>query len=170
VTPEVFEFGNKYVVAVVTGIREKGDAPLEQVRAEIELEVRKLKKAEIISREFKTAMESAGDIEGLGVETGLAVQQASNINFSSVTLPGAGIEPKVIAAASVLPPDQLSEPVTGNNGVYVLVVTNVSESEPTDLTNVRDRMSSLRESQANFEAYDALRVSANIKDNRAKFF
>ena len=170
VTSEVFEFGNKYVIAVLTGIREKGIAPFEQVKAEIELEVRKEKKAEKIIKDLEAAMASAQDIENLGLEAGLAVQQASNINFSSVSLPGAGIEPRVLAAAAVLPANQISKPIKGNNGVYVLVVTNVNETEEQNLAGVKSRMTTQRESQSNFEAYNALRDAADIKDNRAKFF
>jgi peptidyl-prolyl cis-trans isomerase D len=170
VTDEIFELGNKYVIAVVTGVREKGIAPLEQVRTEIELEVRKNKKADKITQELEAAMKSAEDVETLGANTGLAVQQASNINFSSVSLPGAGIEPRVIAAASILPEGQMSEPIQGNNGVYVLQVTNVPGAPEPDLRSVRARMTSLRESQANFEAYNALREAADIQDYRARFF
>ncbi len=170
ITSEVFEFGNKYVIAAVTGIREKGIAPFEQVKAEIELEVRKEKKAEKIIADLEAFLASAPDIENLGLEAGLAVQQASNINFSSVSLPGAGIEPRVLAAAAILPADQISQPIKGNNGVYVLVVTNINESEEQNLPGVRSRMTTQRESQANFEAFNALREAADIKDNRARFF
>ncbi|MFC2080973.1 SurA N-terminal domain-containing protein [Bacteroidota bacterium] len=170
VTREIFEFSDKYVVAVVSGIREKGVAPLEQVKAEVELEVKKEKKAQKISQDFETALASHDDIESLGLESGLSVEQANNINFTSVSLPGAGIEPRVIAAASVLPEGQMSQPVHGNNGVYVIVVTRVAEPETTDLSFTRTRMTAMRESQANFEAYDALMDDAKIKDNRSKFF
>jgi len=115
-------------------------------------------------------MVSAENIEDLSIETGLATQQASNISFTSVSLPGAGIEPKVLAAAAVLPADQLSQPVTGNIGVYVLTVTNINEPEDSDLASIRTRMTAQRGSQANFEAFTALREAADIKDNRAKFF
>jgi peptidyl-prolyl cis-trans isomerase D len=170
INSEIFEFGNKYVIAAVTGIREKGVAPLEQVRAEIELEVKKEMKAGKIIAELARALESAGDIESLGAETGIAVEHASNISFNSVSLEGAGIEPRVLAAAAVLPKDQLSKPITGNSGVFVIQVTNIVEPAETDLEGIMTRMKSLRESQANFEAYDALRDAANIEDNRAKFF
>jgi peptidyl-prolyl cis-trans isomerase D len=170
VSSEIFEFGNKYVIAVVTGIREKGVAPLEQVRAEIELEVKKEKKADKIIAELETRLASVTDISALGTETGLPVQTANNISFSSVSLPGAGIEPRIIAAATVLPAEKLSQPIMGNNGVYVLVVTKIDESGRPDLAGIRMRMTTQRESQANFEAYNALRDAANIKDNRAKFF
>jgi peptidyl-prolyl cis-trans isomerase D len=171
VSNEVFEFGNKYVVAAVSGIREKGVAPLEQVKTEITLEVRKEKKAEKIIKDLESKMASANDLNALAKQTGLSVQTANNIRFSSVSLPGAGIEPRIIAAASVLPADQISKPIMGNNGVYVLVVTNinVSEQEP-DLQVLRSRLTTVKEAQANYEAYNALRDAANIKDNRARFF
>jgi peptidyl-prolyl cis-trans isomerase D len=170
VSPEVFEIGNKYVVAAVSGIREKGIAPLEQVRTEIELEVKKQKKADLISREFKTAMASAQNMDELADEMDLTAADANNVNFASVSVPSAGIEPKVIAAAAVLPQDQLSQPIYGNNGVYVIVVENVIGPEETELASQKSRMTSLRESQANYEAFEALREAANIQDNRAKFF
>jgi peptidyl-prolyl cis-trans isomerase D len=69
-----------------------------------------------------------------------------------------------------LPAEKLSQPIMGNNGVYVLVVTKIDESGRPDLAGIRMRMTTQRESQANFEAYNALRDAANIKDNRAKFF
>ncbi len=170
VTGEIFELGNKYVVATLAGVREDGLAPLDQVRAQVELEVKKEKKAEKLSAEIDALLASANDISSLGLEMGTSVQQANNISFSSVSLPGAGIEPSVIAAAAVLPADQLSKPVRGNNGVYVIMVTNVIEDGNTNLLSIKTRMTSLKESQANFEAYNALREAANIEDNRARFF
>ncbi len=170
VSEEIFEIGNKYVVGAVTGIREKGIAPLDQVLTEVELEVKKQKKAELISEEFKTSLASVQGIDELATEMGLTVADASNVNFASVSVPSAGIEPNVIAAASVLDPDQLSQPIHGNNGVYVIVVSNIVDPAETELASQKSRMASLRESQANFEAFEALREAANIEDNRAKFF
>jgi peptidyl-prolyl cis-trans isomerase D len=167
---EVHEIGNKYVVAAVSGIREKGIAPLEQVRTEVELEVKKNKKAELISQEFSSALASVETIDELAGEMGLTVVDANNVNFASVSVPSAGIEPNVIATASVLDRDQLSGPVQGNNGVYVLTVSNVIDPEETELAAQKSRMATLRESQANYEAFEALREAANIEDNRAKFF
>ncbi|KPL13440.1 MAG: hypothetical protein AMS26_14415 [Bacteroides sp. SM23_62] len=170
ISEEIFEIGNKYVVAAVTGIREKGNATLDQVRTEIELEVKKNKKAALISEEFNTSLASVQNIDELADEMGLAVMDANNVNFASVSVPSAGIEPNVIATASVLAPDQLSPPVQGNNGVYVIVVVNVIDPEETELASQKSRMASLRESQANYEAYQALQDAANIQDNRGKFF
>ncbi len=170
ISEEIFEIGNKYVVGAVSGIREKGIAPIDQVRTEIELEVKKNKKAELISEEFNASVASVQNIDELASEMGLTVVDANNVNFASVSVPSAGIEPNVIATASVLAPDQLSQPVNGNNGVYVIVVSNIIDPAETELVSQKSRMASLRESQANYEAFEALREAANIKDNRAKFF
>jgi peptidyl-prolyl cis-trans isomerase D len=170
ISEEIFEIGNKYVVAAVAGIREKGIAPLDQVRTEIELEVKKNKKAELISEEFNASLASVQNIDELAGEMELTVADANNVNFASVSVPSAGIEPNVIATASVLALDQLSQPVKGNNGVYVIVVSNIVDPAETELASQKSRMATLRESQANYEAFEALREAANIQDNRARFF
>ncbi len=170
VTSEIFEFGNKYVVASLSGVREKGIAPLDQVKAQIELEVKKEKKSEKIIEELETTLESVEDIETLGIDTGIPVRQANNVSFTSISLPGAGIEPRVMAVAAVLPAEELSQPVKGNIGIYVLTVTNINENDNMNIPRIRTRMTSLRESQANFEAFNALQEAANISDNRARFF
>ena len=115
-------------------------------------------------------MASVQNMDELADKMGLTAVDANNVNFASVSVPSAGIEPKVIATASVLPQDQLSQPIFGNNGVYVIVVDNVLSPEETGLASQKSRMTSLRESQANYEAFEALREAANIQDNRAKFF
>lgn len=170
VSNEIFEFGNKYVIAVITGVRETGVAPLEQVRAEVELEVERLKKAELIKAEFARHIQEVNTIFQLGEALELEVQPATNISFSSVSLPSAGMEPSIIAAASTLPEGQLSEPLVGNNGVYVLVVNSIQEEEIPDLGSLKSRMMFMLESQANYEAYEALREAAGIEDNRSAFF
>jgi peptidyl-prolyl cis-trans isomerase D len=170
VSNEIFEFGNKYVIAVVTGVREKGPAPLEQVRTEVELEVEKNVKANLLAEEFSVHLENVQSIYELGEAMGLIVQEADNITFTSISLPSAGIEPNVISAASVLEQDRLSEPVQGNNGVYVIVVEAVQENGEFDIASLRSRMTIMRESEANFEAFEALKDASEIIDNRSDFF
>jgi peptidyl-prolyl cis-trans isomerase D len=170
VTPQVFELGNKFVIAAVTGIREKGFSPLDQIKAEIELEVKKNKKAEKIIEQFKSNMPLNSTLQDVAQKMGLQIQDANNISFSSVSLPAAGIEPKVIGLASGLPEGVLSEPVQGNNGVYVLVVNKISESSEVNTLTTKNRLNMMRQSRVYSEAYNALLDVSNIKDNRYLFF
>jgi hypothetical protein len=155
---------------MVADRRESGIAPLEQVSAEIELEVKKLKKSDIISSEMLAAMTPGGSFEDLARSLGLPVQEASQVSFSAVSIPAAGIEPNVIAAASVLDENSISEPISGNNGVYLIRINKITDTETGTADTEKSRMMMMRQSQANFEAYDALQKASNIEDHRSKFF
>ncbi len=170
ISPQIFELGNKFVIAAVTAIREKGPSPLDQIRNEIVLEVRKNKKAEKIIEVFRSNITADSSLDNIARKMGLQVQEAVNISFSSVSIPSAGIEPKVIGVASSLPEGKLSEPVHGNNGVYVLKINRISESNEINTLATRNRMNMMRQSRVYSEAYQALLDASNIKDNRYKFF
>ena len=65
---EPLEFGNKFVVAVVSEIREKGIAPLEQVKEDVTSKVAKEKKAEMFSKEFSAAIIAGTQIDALATK------------------------------------------------------------------------------------------------------
>ena len=170
ISTEIFELGNKFVVAAVTAVREEGFAPYEQVRNEIVVDVEMNKKTEIIIEQLRAEMNESASLEDLADIFNLQIQEASNISFSSISIPSAGIEPKVIGAATSLPEGVLSQPVQGNNGVYVLVVNSINQSEEANTQSTKYRLNMMRQSQVYSEAYQALLDASNIKDNRAKFF
>ena len=64
---------------------------------------------------------------------GLTVQEATQINFRSYTVPGAGTEPALIAAASVAKQGEVAGPVKGINGVYMLAANNVTAAQGEDV-------------------------------------
>jgi len=167
---DVFEFENKYVVACLTDVREEGVPPLEDIKNEIELEVRINKKAEKIIEELSGKIESATSLNDLSLELGLPVQDASGVSFASLSIPSVGMEPKVIGAVSQLPQGVISQPIHGNNGVFVVVVNNIEESQAGNFQFTKDRLTMMRQSRANAEAYQALREAADISDNRGRFF
>lgn len=170
ISSEIFELGNKFVIAAVTNIKEEGFAPFEDVKNEITLAVKINKKAEKISQQFRSEMNESTTLEDLADIFNLQIQEASNISFSSLSIPSAGIEPKVIGAATSLPEGALSQPVQGNNGVYVLVVNEIRQSEDSNTRITKNRLDMMRQSRVYSEAYEALVDASNIKDNRAKFF
>ena len=168
----VMKFGNKYVVAMVDDVKEKGYAGIEDVKAEIELELSKQKKAEKLIENIN-AMEGASEsLESLAGTLKTEVSSAASINFSSRSLTNIGIEPRIPAAAFALETDAISEPVIGNNGVYVISVTSVSMPENLEFQKERERMSYERSyaSQANYASFEALKKKAEVVDNRAEFF
>ena len=125
----VFEVGDKYVVAYCTKVQEDGIAPLKDVENDIRFALIKDKKAEVISAEFMKNNEAGKTLDDIARAMGLTVQEATQVNFRSYTVPGAGTEPALIAAASVAKQGAVAGPVKGNNGVYMLFVNNVTTTD-----------------------------------------
>jgi len=166
----VFEVGEKYIVAYCTKVQEDGIAPQKDVENDIRFALLKDKKAEIISAEFNKNSGSGKTLDDIARSMGLTVQEATKVDFKAYTVPGAGTEPSLIAAASVAKQGTIAGPVKGINGVYMLSANNVTPVQGTDLKLVHDRLKTTFQMRGTYEAYDALRKSANIIDKRYKFY
>jgi len=176
---EVFELGKRYVVGALTDIKKEGIAPLEQVQNNVQLAVLKDKKAELLLKEFKNDM--AGGLSSLAQKLNKEVKEAKNISFTAFQIPGMGYEPAVIATAVTSEKGKVSEPIKGENGVYAIDVTIITPSMSTENVDLNiDRSRMLQSLQAriypnpNFggtgEVIRALKESADIKDERSKFY
>ena len=166
----VFEVGEKYVVAYCTKVQEDGVAVQKDVENDIRFAVLKDKKADLISAEFKTNNSSGKTIDDIARLMGLTVQEATQVNFRSYTVPGAGTEPALIAAASVAEQGIVAGPVKGTNGVFMLAANNITPAQGDDLKLLNDRLKTTFQMRGTYEAYEALRKAANIIDKRYKFY
>ena len=166
----VFELADKYVVAYCTRVQEEGIAPVEAVTSDIKFLLAKKKKGEVISGEMKKLAAEGKTIYDIASYYNTTVQDASGINFRSYSVPGAGIEPGLIAAASSSEAGVLSKPVTGNNGVYMFVVNTVTPMPAEDIALIRKRLDSNYEIRASYEAFQAIRDKKKVVDKRYKFY
>lgn len=166
---EPLDLGGRFVVATLVQVKEKGIADLEQVRSDVELAVRKIKKGEAIAQKINT-VKAGQTIQGLALKLNSPVETAIEITFSSFQLPGAGIEPKIIAAATNLAKDKISDPIPGNNGVYVLIVTNITTPPAENPAETVKRLNNTIVSRASYDAYGALIKAADIEDKHMRFF
>jgi len=166
----VFEVGDKYVVAYCTKVQEEGIAPIKDVENDIRFIITKDKKAEIIAAEFEKNNQPGKNLDDLARAMGLRVQEATQVNFRSYSVPGAGAEPALISAASVSKQGVVAGPVQGENGVFMLAVNNATAASDEDLKLLKDRLTSTYQMRGSYEAYEALRKAANIVDKRYKFY
>jgi len=161
-------------VGVVDKVREEGPAPLADVRADVENRVRQQRKAEKIVAEIESRRASAKTIEGLSRSLGLPVEPVTGLRFTSSSLGNAGIEPQVIATALALEKDEISEPIIGENGVYVLAVNNSTDPTEAEVKTgtelARNYVERSYAAKTNYSAYEALKELAKIKDNRREFY
>jgi len=166
----VFEVGDKYVVAYCTKVQEEGIAPMKDVENDIRFIVSKDKKAELISAEFEKNNGAGKSLDDVAGSMGLTVQEATQINFRSYSVPGAGVEPALISAASASKQGVVSGPVKGDNGVFMLTVNSATASSDEDLKLLKERLTSTFQMRGSYEAYEALRKEADIVDKRYKFY
>lgn len=168
---QVFTNGsNSYVVAVITDVDEKGYADPMNLRARIEPEVIKEKKAEQLFAKLDAARKAASDINGIAQNLGTQVQ-AQSVTYTQSSLAGYGNEPKVIGYISGMPANVLSANIMGDRGVYITIVTQETPApeKPTYLDD-RMRMQNALQPRASGAAYQSLEKEADVTDRRAVFY
>lgn len=165
----VFEIQDRFIIAYLTDVREKGTADLETVKQEIEFEVIKEKKAEKFIAQFNEALKSANSIQDVASKLGLEVRTTANVSFAGFQIPAIGVEPKVIAHATALPLNKLSAPIKGSSGVFVLVVTGNNDFKATDYGQELSQLTNDLQTRSSFQVYQALREAANVVDYRYNF-
>jgi peptidyl-prolyl cis-trans isomerase D len=167
---KVFELKDQFVVAILSGIREKGVAPLDQVKSDVEYLVKREKKGELLEAKMKTAMAGVNSIDQLAQKLGAQAADAADIAFSSYIVPNVGIEPALVAAATSVKPNTISKPIVGQNGVYVLQQTAKTVDPAFSIESEKVRISGMNGQRSVYQSYEALRKAAGIEDFRFRFY
>jgi peptidyl-prolyl cis-trans isomerase D len=166
----VFEVGDKYVVAFCTKVSEEGIAPEKDVVNDIRYTLIKDKKADLISSGLNTLKKEGRTLEDIAGKEAVKIMEATQVNFRSYSVPGAGVEPALIGAVSVADQNVLCGPVKGNNGVFMVNVNNVITANSEDVKLVKERLTTTFQMRGTYEAYEALKKNANVIDKRYKFY
>lgn len=161
--------GDKYVVPAVTGVAEKGTMSVEKARPLVEYKIRNIKKAENITKKIG----NASTLEAVAQATGQQVMRADSVVFNSSFIPNVGNELKVLGASFNKDyQTKISPPIKGEIGVFVIKVENIS-AVPNPNFDVKAQQAAMRQQMGTmigYRAVEILKKSANIKDNRIKFF
>ncbi|HAP30736.1 MAG TPA: hypothetical protein DCR01_02075, partial [Flavobacteriales bacterium] len=101
---DVFEFGNKIVVATLTSIKKEGLKDVEDVRAEVETLVRNQKKSERLMEELS----GYSSLDEISSNYGSTINTAEGLNFSTTQVPNLGDQPAFVGAAFAVQEGQVS--------------------------------------------------------------
>jgi peptidyl-prolyl cis-trans isomerase D len=167
---QIFDLSDRYVVAALADVKLKGFAPMESVKVQIETALKKEKKMAKLASEMKSKIASASNIEDVAVALGKQTAEAQKVRFVNPYVDPIGAEPVVVSNALNLNVGQLSAPIIGANGVFVIQVKNTAPPVSVDLATSEFRLKYGLNSRVAYEGYEALQVKAEIKDNRIKFF
>ncbi|ASB48389.1 peptidylprolyl isomerase [Alkalitalea saponilacus] len=164
-----FELGDQFVVAHLTTVNREGVRPLADVRSEIERQLRNDKKAEILKARFQEKTATGLDMVAIAEALGETVMVANGVTFGSFQVPGAGVEPALVSLAAHAPLNQISVPVRGNNGVYVVRVTNIEEREPS-VENIMREINQNLTMKVDHQLIENMIDEASIVDRRLRFY
>lgn len=163
---ERFETRDGYVIVRLTSENKGGLRSVESASSTVLPILQKQKKAEIIKNRIE-----GNTLSEIAQNQGAEVNNASSMSLDSPTLPGAGNEPIVVGAAFALEQGEVSSPISGNNGVYVIEV--LQKTRAADMDSYRsyaDREASRRRANINEQVFSALKNTAEIEDKRARFY
>jgi peptidyl-prolyl cis-trans isomerase D len=169
VSPSVYTFtdkaryyDNKYVVIGLSDVYEAGLPSVDQVRADLESEVIRMKKAALVQSRI-----AGKELSAIATEFGTTMDAASGASFDLPTLPNVGNEPKVIAAALGLEQGQVSGAIEGASGIFVVQTTNKPVlGQATNLPQIRQTFNRTAQGWVASSFMSLLRESADVEDNR----
>lgn len=171
VSDEIFDIGDQYVVAVLTAIKPEGTLSLEDVKKQIEPDVKRLVEGKFLKTKFDSALAGASNIQAVAQKLGQAVNPVENVVFANPVIPGVAQENKVIGAIFGSQPNKLSKAIEGDRGVYVYTVKSFTNPAPlTNVLKVREQMEQTLSQQVSSAVFEVLKKKADITDNRAKFY
>ena len=161
-----FEVPGGYVVAQLTAVKKKGLMAAEEASATVSPILMKEKKAKLLKEKANGA-----SLAEIAKNNSVSVQAASAINLNNPTLAGAGNEPEVVGAAFSLKLGEVSKPITGDKGVYVVEMLAINEAPKMEsYKSYAVREASQRRQAVVSRVFQALKENAEIEDNRARFY
>ncbi len=164
---DVFECGNQFIVAVLTEANDGEYRSMESVRSELTAEAMINKKAEYIIKQLKgvNTLEEAADVLGRPIET------AENVSLGGYRFGSAvGNDPAAIGTAITLEEGEVSAPVKGRSGVYMIKggAKTVAPGE-FDAASEKQQLEARNAYTIPYQAIGLLQEKAEIVDNRANF-
>ena len=164
-----YQFGNRFIVAKITEIKEKGTAPLDQVKDEVTLKVKQDKKAEGFMKEFDANLAGAKTTDELASKMKLPVEKMDGLVFNSYSITGLGKEDVMCGVVSALKPNVLSKALKGQNAVYVVYILEKKAPQGAYSKAIQAAINTSLTSRVDYEAYEAQKTLAGIEDHKARF-
>ncbi len=165
----VYELDNSYLVATLVSRKEEGQAQLEDVREQVEQQVRNEKKAAMIAEKLagKATLE-----EMKAVFADASISTLPDLRLSTSVIPGVGFAPKAIGSIFGLKSaGQMTLPVQEDIGVLVGKLNNLTPAaEIGDYTSYQAQLSQSASQRMAYQIMMALQDLAKVKDYRYKYF
>lgn len=156
-----------YVVAQLTKKVASGLSPVEEASAKVTPILKNRKKAAYILENYT----DSDTLEAFAASHNATVNSAAALNTQAGTLSGAGVEPLIVGTAFSMAENEVSELLTGNNGVFKIKVTQSTVAQPIDnYSFFTKKQQETNRTNVISKVYTALKESKQIVDNRAEYY
>lgn len=162
---EIFNVGKDYIVAIVTEIDDEEYAPLSKVAQQVRASVLQEKKYDYILKEL-----SGATLEEQAASLGGEVADFSGAALNGFYIDGIGYEPRVLGAIAATAQGEVSAPVKGRTGLFVVRVAEVQNEEKQTTEGEQARAQATIESMVQQLSIPAIQQMAEIRDLRGKYF
>jgi peptidyl-prolyl cis-trans isomerase D len=166
---EAENIGDKYIVAVITGIKEKGIMDAASAKTMVEpILIAKKKAKQIIDK-----IGNNRDLSAIGSSFNVQVLRADSVSFASPFINGVGNEPKVLGAAfNPENKNKVSNPIAANSGVFLIYPENIymRSSQNLNYQSKRNEVEQAAKGSVAYRASESLKKTADIDDFRIKFY
>lgn len=163
---KIFNVGDDYVIAILTGIDDDEYASLQKVSAQVRSQVMRDKKYDYIVKNL-----SGTTLDEQAASLGSEVADFEGVTAASFYINGPGIEPRLVGAiASTTEKVAVTGPVKGLSGVYVFEVDDITTAEKQTEEGEQVRAQAMAEGMVQQYALQAVQQMADIQDLRGKYF
>ena len=162
-----FTLNDGYIVAKIIEFNKTRLPDIEDVRTEISQILVQNKKYDFLKNKYKSTL----NIDTIAEENNLEVENASAVTQYDPILVGAGVEPYIIGSSFSLEPEEISELLKGNNGVYIIRLLSKEIAEEINLGQAISNSLSDREiERISTLIPEVLESKAEIVDNRSFYY
>ena len=157
-----FETKDGYVIVQLVKLTPEGLMPLEEASVLIKPILIKKKKFEMLKEKMK-----GETLDEIAKNSGGNKGKAKDVTMAQPVIPSVGKEPVVVAVAFAVPLNQISRPVEGEYGAFVVkpFEKHIAKELSNYYTYIQEEK---KKREANFfnRIFEALKKKADIKDNR----
>lgn len=165
----IFSTDDAFVLAEVAAKYEEGTQKVDDVRETVDRTVRNRKKADAIVEKLNSVYSNNLEKIRDGYGEGAQILTATDVSFSSPSVTGIGADNWIIGKITGMVQDEISKPIIGDAGVFIIRIDAVKEAPELDeatLESERTNVTFTKGTRLENGIYTGLLKLADVKDWR----
>jgi len=164
-----FSFPDKHIVAKLSGIKNKGLLPLDDVKEEVVSKVILEKKADQYFAEFNKQAGNSKNVTEIAAKMGLDVLKSENLFLNNMMVEGIGQDDLFVGTAAGMKSGATSKPSLGSQGVFVLNVSAIETLPvPENYQSEKLRIEQELSGRTDYDVMNALQAMSDIEDHKSR--